>query len=224
MGELKIFFNNERFEKYYDYLIAENHKYNLTAITEREEVFVKHFEDSITAVDLIPNGANVLDVGAGAGFPSVPLKIMRDDIIVTMLDGVGKKVDFLNRLSKLLSLNGIEAIHTRVEDFVSSGSRLKYDVVVARAVASLNTLAEYALPFVKTGGVFIAYKASGIDDEIKNAQNALDILGGKITQIKPVVLQCKGEQISRNLVAITKIAETPSKYPRKGNKPRLQPL
>jgi len=249
---------DKKFEIYYNYLISENQKYNLTAITDREEVFAKHFEDSLTAVDLIPYGANVLDIGAGAGFPSVPLKIVRDDIPVTMIDSVRKKIDFLNRLIELLELKDINAIHTRAEDFhplrchceepsdeaiprterkcsnqeiASSqaprndiGARALFDVVLARAVASLNTLAEYALPFVKTGGVFIAYKTADIDDEIKNAQNALNILGGKIIQTKKIALQCKGEKIKRNLIVITKIADTPLKYPRKGNKPRLYPL
>jgi len=212
---------HKKFETYYNYLIAENQKYNLTAITGREEVFVKHFEDSLAGIDLIPEGASVLDIGAGAGFPSVPLKIVRPDITVTMLDSVGKKVDFLNRLVGLLGLNGITAVHTRIEDFVI---RPVFDVVLARAVAPLNTLAEYALPFVQIGGVFIAYKASDIDDVIKSAQNSLNILGGKVTQIKKAVLNYNSEKIQRSLIVITKTTETPPKYPRKGNKPRLTPL
>ncbi|MCL2370389.1 MAG: 16S rRNA (guanine(527)-N(7))-methyltransferase RsmG [Firmicutes bacterium] len=240
---------NPKFETYYNYLIAENQKYNLTAITEREDVFAKHFEDSLAGADLIPNGASVLDIGAGAGFPSVPLKIVRDDITVTMLDSVGKKVDFLNRLVGILELEGIEAIHTRIEDYrlgnreqgignsgglgsnnsqkLSSKSYPlipKHDIVVARAVASLNILCEYALPFVKVGGSFVAYKAVGVEDEIKAAQNAIKILGGKIAQVKQVSLECKGEKLERNLVVVTKVADTPPKYPRSGNKPRLQPL
>ena len=238
---------NQKFETYYNYLIAENQKHNLTAITEREDVFVKHFEDSLAGADLIPAGASVLDIGAGAGFPSVPLKIIRDDITVTMLDSVGKKVDFLNRLVGILELEGIEAIHTRIEDFEMCGTpktasptelscvveddcrgrrlrRPAFDIVVARAVASLNILCEYALPFVKVGGSFVAYKAVGVEDEIKAAQNALKILGGKITQVKQVSLECKGEKLERNLIVVTKVADTPPKYPRSGNKPRLQPL
>jgi len=219
---------DKKFETYYNYLISENQKYNLTAITDMEEVFVKHFEDSLTAADLIPHNASVLDIGAGAGFPSVPLKLVRDDITVTMLDSVGKKADFLNKLIGLLKLERIKAIHVRVEDYMTAKTnpptRPEFDIVTARAVAPLNTLAEYALPFVKIGGKFIAYKSSEIDNEINNAQNALKILGGKIIKTKHVTLLCKDEKINRSLVVVAKISETPPQYPRKGNKPRLQAL
>ena len=213
--------DNFKFELYYNYLTEQNKIHNLTAITEREDVWTKHFEDSIAAADIIPSGAGVLDIGAGAGFPSVPLKIVRGDIVVTMLDGVKKKAEFLNGLIKLLELDGITAAHGRVEERRAAAAQDNFDVSVARAVARLNILCEYALPFVKIGGIFIAYKSSDIDGELAEAQNALKILGGEIDNIKEYTL---GGGIKRKLVIIRKARQSPDKYPRGGNKPRLKPL
>jgi len=215
-------------ETYFNYLIEQNKIHNLTAITDRDEVWVKHFEDSLAAADLIPRGAKVLDIGAGAGFPSVPLKIKREDINVTMLDSVRKKVDFLNNLVELLGLSDIKAIHTRIEDFIPSlrgkaeaiPCKDIYNVCVARAVAKLNVLCEYALPFVKVGGIFIAYKSVEIDKELEEASNAIKILGGELKEIKDYSLKF-GE---RKLIVIKKTKPTPPEYPRGGNKPRLKPL
>jgi len=213
----------ENFELYYQYLIQQNNIHNLTAVTKREEVWVKHFDDSLAGLNLMPYDADILDIGAGAGFPSVPLKIVRDDLSITMIDSVKKKVDFLNGLIEFLGLNKITAKHIRAED-MRRASAAQYDVCVARAVARLNVLSEYALPFVKVGGIFIAYKSADIDGEIEEAKTAFKILGGEVDNIKKYTLDCNGEKVERKLVVIKKINETPSQYPRGGNKPRLKPL
>ena len=217
---MKKFYNEEfadKFEKYYQMLVEWNNKFNLTAITERNEVEVKHFADSISGQRFIDSGANVLDIGAGAGFPSLPIKIVRDDISLTMIDSVNKKVTFLNEVVKTLGIDNAGAFHSRIEDL---DKNKKYDVVVSRAVAELKTLCEYTLPFVKEGGIFIAYKSEKTDEEIENAKNALQVLGGKVSEVKEVSV---GE-LTRKLVVIKKVKPTPPKYPRGKNLPRVKPL
>lgn len=202
----------------YSALLKEwNEKFNLTAIVDDEDIKRKHFCDSLTAVDIIPENACVLDIGSGAGFPGVPLKIIRDDIEVTLIDSVNKKVTFLNEVIKQLGLKKISAVHARVEDLPRTK---KYDVVVSRAVAELRTLVEYALPFVKKGGIFIAYKSEKTEEEAENAKNALSVLGGKIKKI----IDVSGADVNRRLVIIEKINDCPEKYPRSKNLPRVKPL
>lgn len=207
----------DKFSRYYSLLVEWNEKFNLTAITDECGVWLKHFADSVTSESLIKQGASILDVGSGAGFPGIPLKIVRDDISLTMLDSVNKKVTFLNEVVSQLELSNAQAIHSRIEDF---DKKQKYDVVVSRAVAELRTLCEYTLPFVKEGGIFIAYKSEKTDEEIINAKNALAILGGEVSEVKEVSV---GE-LTRKLVVIKKIKPTPPKYPRGKNLPRVKPL
>lgn len=208
---------NEKFDLYYDLLLEWNEKFNLTAVTEREQVDILHFKDSVLCEDLIKENAEVLDVGSGAGFPGIPLKIIRNDIKVTLIDSVNKKVTFLNEVINKLGLSEIKAIHTRIEDLKGK----KFDVVTSRAVAPLNVLAEYCLPFVKKGGIMIAYKASEIEKELNEAKRAIEILGGE----EPKVITRKlNEEINRKFVIIKKINETPNGYPRGGNKPRTKPI
>lgn len=207
----------EKFDLYYDLLIKWNQKFNLTAVTEREQVDILHFKDSVLCADLIKENAEVLDVGSGAGFPGIPLKIMRDDLKVTLIDSVNKKVLFLNEIINKLELKGIEAIHTRIEDLKDR----KFDVVTSRAVALLNVLSEYCLPFVKTGGTMIAYKAFGIDRELVEAEKAIRILGGDKPEI--ITKELTGD-IKRSFVVIKKITESPNGYPRGRNKPRTKPI
>ncbi len=209
----------EKFERYYALLVEWNERFNLTAITEKNDVFVKHFLDSISAAPLIPQNARVLDIGAGAGFPSLPLKIARDDLSVTCVDSVNKKVTFLGTVIDELGLKNARAIHSRAEDLPKTG----YDVVVSRAVASLNVLCEYCLPFVKIGGALIAYKSEKTDEELAAATNAIKILGGKVKEIRDVS-DFVGGETTRKLIVIEKIAPTPPKYPRGKNLPRLKPL
>ena len=204
------------FEKYVDLLIRWNEKFNLTAITEPSEINVKHFADSIAAVDYC-NGS-LLDIGAGAGFPSVPLKIIKTSLNVTMADSLNKRVNFLNEVIKELKLERTAAVHIRAEEIKE---REKYDTVVARAVAPLSTLAEYMLPFVKVGGKAIAYKSSDVENELKQAEKAIEVLGGEKAQIIKMKLT---DEIERSIVIITKKKNTPSKYPRAGNKPRTNPI
>ena len=209
---------NEKFEKYYNLLIEWNEKFNLTSITEKDKVELLHFKDSILPADLIPQNAKVLDIGSGAGFPAIPLKIVRDDISITMVDSVNKKVTFLTEVIQSLGLKNITAVHKRIEEL---SKQEKFDVVTSRAVAPLNVLCEYCLPFVKKNGFMLAYKSSNISEEIDGAKNAIKILGGGEAEIKEIELN---EEITRTFVIIKKIKDTPSSYPRGGNKPRLKPI
>ena len=209
--------NKSAFDCYYELLVFWNERFNLTAITEKDEVEVKHFIDSLSSVDLISENASLLDIGSGAGFPSLPLKIVRPDITLTMVDSVNKKVGFLNEVVKRLNLEGAIAIHSRAEDLDKDK---KYDFVVSRAVASLSTLLEYCLPFVKEGGYLIAYKSEKTDEEILESKNALTILGGTIDK----VVDKSHNGLNRKLIVVKKIAPTPKKYPRGKNLPRVKPL
>ncbi len=209
--------DTEKFNLYYDLLVEWNEKFNLTAVTEREKVNLLHFKDSVLCEDVIPKGADLLDVGSGAGFPGIPLKIVRDDLKVTLLDSVNKKINFLNEVISRLGLEDTKAIHTRIEDYKEK----KFDVVTSRAVAPLNVLTEYCLPFVKKGGMMIAYKSADIENELDEARKAIEILGGE----KPIIVTRElSEEIKRNFVIIKKIKESPVGYPRGGNKPRLKPI
>ncbi len=212
--------NNLQFENYYNFLIEYNKKVNLTAITERQEVFIKHFLDSILPVDEIKNNASVIDVGAGAGFPGLPLKIVRNDIKLTMVDSLDKRVKFLKDLSNLLDLK-VECVHARAEDFCKL-KREKFDVAVARAVAPLNTLVEYLLPLTKIGGIVLAYKGSNFEEELNVSQNAIKILGGKY--LKTIKFDLPNNMGERNIIVIEKISATPAQFPRGQNKPKLQPI
>lgn len=206
------------FNRYAEMLRERNEKINLTAITEPEEVKVKHFLDSCSAAELLPGGASVLDIGSGAGFPGLPLKIVRPDLTVTLLDSVNKKVAFVSDVVAELKLSRVTAVHARIEDFPHKG---EYDAVVSRAVAELSTLAEYALPFVKIGGAFIAYKSEKAESEAEAAASAITLLGGRIREIREAFV---ATGLTRKLIIIDKIAPTPPKYPRVKNLPRLKPL
>ncbi len=211
-----------KFQTYYKELITYNEKVNLTAITDEQEVFIKHFFDSCLSQKNIPQFAKVIDIGTGAGFPGVPLKIVRGDIQLTLVDSLNKRIAFLNELKEKLKIK-YDTYHSRAEDFsLNIKHREQYDVAVSRAVAKLNTLAEYCLPLVKVGGIFISYKAGDIDQEINESKNALKVLGGEIVKIEKLNLPSNfGE---RSLVIIKKIKNTPNKYPRNKNLPKLKPL
>ena len=204
------------FKLYYELLTEWNGKFNLTAITEKQDVEIKHFADSLAAIDII--SGNIIDIGAGAGFPSVPLKIVNPSLKVTMADSSNKRITFLNEVIEKLELKDIKAVHIRAED---RKEREYYDFAVARAVAPLCTLVEYLLPFVKVGGKMIAYKSDNIKDEIEQAKNAVKILGGAKIETEKIPLD---SETVRSLVIIKKVKETPKKYPRGANKPRLSPL
>ena len=211
----------EDFYKYYSLLIEWNQKFNLTAITEQSEVIVKHFLDSVICYNLLPENAKIIDVGAGAGFPSFPLKILRPDLKITLIDSVNKKVTFQQEVIKQLNFANTEAIHTRAEDLAKNIKyRETFDACVSRAVAQLNTLVEYSLPFLKVGGKMFAYKANEIEEELNNSTKAISILGGSVKE----KISFNVDNVDRKIIVINKVSNTPNKYPRPGNKPRLMPL
>lgn len=215
----------EKFKEYKDLLIEWSKKINLTAIKEEKEIYIKHFLDSLIIVNEkeFINSKKVIDIGTGGGFPGLPLKIVKKDIEITLLDSLKKRIEFLQIVAEKLSLDQVKAIHGRAEDYgVDNLYREKYDLCVSRAVAQLNILAEYCLPFVKEGGHFIAYKSNNIDEEISGSKKAIDILGGKIKNIKSISIP--NTEIVRKIVIIEKIEKTNKKYPRKAGKPSKKPL
>lgn len=210
------------FFKYKDLMIETNKFLNLTAITEEKEIILKHFIDSLTINKYISEGASIIDVGTGAGFPGIPIKIVREDVKVTLLDSLNKRVNFLNQVIKELELVAINAVHGRAEDFGKNNEyREKFDFVTARAVANLATLSELCLPFIKVGGKFICMKGNTID-ELEEADKAIKILGGKIISKETFTLP--ESDIERNIIIIEKIAHTPKQYPRKAGTPTKTPI
>lgn len=218
-------FQLSQFDTYYRMLVEWNEKMNLTAITEEEEVYLKHFYDSITAsfyVDL-SKGQNLCDVGAGAGFPSIPLKICFPDLKVTIVDSLNKRITFLQQLAKALELTEVNFVHDRAETFGQNADyREKFDLVTARAVARLSVLSELCLPLVKEGGQFIPMKAAAAKEEVEKGKKAMQILGGKLEEVHSFQLPL--EESERNILIINKVKPTPKKYPRKPGTPNKLPL
>ena len=213
-----------QFDKYYHFLVSWNEKMNLTAITELDDVILKHFVDStalLRYVDL--SDKTLLDVGTGAGFPGVVLKILCPSCRVTLLDSLNKRIVFLNELIKELSLSDIKAVHGRAEDFAHvKFHRESYDFVTSRAVANLSVLSEYCVPFVSTGGMFVPYKSGNIDEELEGCKNALSLLNCTCDMVEKFSLP--GSDLERSLVFIKKNKSTPKQYPRKAGTPSKSPL
>lgn len=214
-----------QFDRYYELLIEWNRVMNLTGITEYDEVNLKHFTDSLTIVRIkeMKNVSTMIDVGTGAGFPGIPIKIAFPHIKVTLLDSLNKRIKFLNQIVEELELNDVVTLHGRAEDYAKKEEyREQFDLCASRAVANLSTLSEYCLPFIKKGGCFVSYKSAESDEEIKMSEKALDILGGKIEKIDKFTLP--GSDMGRALVMIEKVKNTLRKYPRKAGVPSKEPL
>lgn len=213
----------EKFFKYMNLLIEWNKKINLTAIIEPKDIIIKHFVDCGTLLKYLNSNERVIDIGTGAGFPGIPLKILDESLDITLVDSLNKRVNFLNEVVLNLNLNKIKIIHSRAEDLAKNMEyREKFDKVVSRAVANLTTLSEYDLPFLKIKGKFLGMKSLEIEEEIENARKAIDILGGKIEKVDKFDLI--DSDIGRSIVIISKKNRTPKQYPRRAGKPLKEPL
>lgn len=226
LNKIQLNVNDEVLNKFWVYmtnLLEWNEKINLTAITDEDDMILKHFIDSLTILEYIPEKSNVIDVGTGAGFPGIPLKIVREDINMTLMDSLNKRITFLNEIINKLGLKKINAIHSRAEELAKIPEhREKYDIAVSRAVANLSTLSEYMLPFVKVGGKCICMKGSNIEEELKTAKNAIKELGGEIEKV--INFKLADSDNERNIIIIKKVRNTKSKYPRKAGMPSKEPL
>ncbi len=215
----------EQFFSYYEMLIEKNKVMNLTAITDFDEVIKKHFVDSLSLVKAydLTSPVSLIDIGTGAGFPGIPLKIVFPDLEITLLDSLNKRVDFLQSIIASLDLKGIDAFHGRAEDFARQEKfRERFDLCVSRAVANLSVLCEYCLPYVKIGGKFISYKSEKIMEELKTAEHAVDVLGGRVKE--QISFTLPDSDINRNLIVIEKSRKTPKQYPRKAGTASKDPL
>ena len=226
LKDFNIKINDEQIKKFMNYmnlLLEWNEKINLTAITQPDEVKLKHFVDSLTVLKYINDDDKVIDIGTGAGFPGIPLKIMKGNTKITLLDSLNKRINFLNIVIETLNLRNIQAIHGRAEEIARNKLyREKYDVAVSRAVANLSTLTEYMLPFVKVGGKCICMKGANVNEELERAQNAIKELGGEIERVDNFYLSDNDNE--RNIIVIKKVKETNPKYPRKAGTPSKEPL
>ena len=215
----------KQFFKFYELLVEWNKVMNLTGITEYEEVNEKHFVDSLSIVKAIDISSieTVIDVGTGAGFPGIPLKIVFPHLKVVLLDSLNKRINFLNTVIDELGLKDIKTIHGRAEDFAKQADyREKFDLCVSRAVANLSTLSEYCIPYVKKDGMFVPYKSGDIEGELENSKKAIHVLGGKTQNV--VKFQLPGSEIGRSFIVIKKLQNTAKKYPRKSGLPSKSPI
>ncbi|WP_416175716.1 16S rRNA (guanine(527)-N(7))-methyltransferase RsmG [Clostridium sp.] len=212
-----------KFKKYMDLLQTWNKKINLTSIKENEQIVKKHFIDSINAFQFLPlrNSSSIIDIGTGAGFPGIPISIMKPDIKIVLLDSLSKRVNFLNEVIESIDLKNTSAIHSRAEDAARRNEyRECFDISISRAVGNLSVLSELCIPFVKLNGYFIAMKGPAVSDEIEESKNAISILGGKIEDI----IKVRDNELNHNLVIIKKVKNTPSKYPRRAGIVSKKPL
>ena len=226
LKDLNIKLDEEQIKKFYIYmnlLIDWNEKINLTSIIKPEEMILKHFIDCLTIAKYIEENSELIDMGTGAGFPGIPLKIYRDDLKIVLADSLNKRLNFLNEVIDTLKLDSIETIHTRAEELGKNKKyREQFDIATSRAVANLATLSEYLLPFVKVGGKCICMKGPDIDEEINIAEKAITILGGKI--VKKDVFNLPQSDLGRSIVIIKKVKDTPGKFPRKPGTPAKEPI
>ena len=213
----------KKFQKYKDLLLEWNNKINLTAITEENEIILKHFIDSCTILKYIEDNQKIIDIGTGAGFPGIPLKIMNESLKITLVDSLNKRVNFLNEVISELKLENIEGIHSRAEDLGRDNNyREKYDVATSRAVANLSTLLEYLMPFVKVNGICICMKGPNIEEELNEAKKAINELSGKLEGVYNFKLP--NSDIERNIIIVRKVDKIKLKYPRKAGMPAKEPI
>lgn len=213
----------EQFYQYMNLLLEWNEKINLTAITEPSEIIIKHFVDSITINKHVKENAKVIDVGTGAGFPGIPLSIIRNDVNVTLMDSLNKRIKFLDEVVNEIKLGNVDTVHSRAEELGHNKDyRERFDIATSRAVAPLNVLLEYLMPFVKVGGYCICMKGSNINEEIKNSKKALQLLSGEIVNIDSFELP--ETDYGRNVIIVKKVASNANKYPRKPGTPSKEPL
>lgn len=213
----------KKFVIYMELLREWNERMNLTAITDEEGILVKHFFDSCSISDFVGNNSKIIDVGTGAGFPGLPLKIVNDSLNLTLVDSLNKRINFLNEVKNRLGLKDVETVHGRAEDVgIDNKYREKYDFAVSRAVAELRILVEYLLPLVKVGGKVIVMKGPNVDEEVENAKKAIKLLGGEIEKIESFKLGDTDNE--RTVIIIKKIKNTELKYPRKAGIPKKSPL
>jgi len=228
LEQLNIEFTTEQVEKlevFKELMLEWNEKINLTSITEPEEVDIKHFLDSATclATGYIKAGDNIIDVGTGAGFPGIPIKILNEKVSITLLDSLNKRIKYLDEVVSKTKLKDVTLLHSRAEDAgISKQHRERYNIVLSRAVATMNVLCEYCLPFVKVGGYFICQKGPSYKEELDNADIAIKTLGGRLKEVKSYKLPYS--DITHYIIIIEKIKITPTKYPRKAGKPSSDPI
>lgn len=223
-NKINIVLANNQILKFYIYmneLIEWNKVMNLTAIIEPKEIIRKHFVDCLVVNKYIKEGCKLIDVGTGAGFPGIPLKIFNNDIQIDLLDSLNKRINFLNNIVKKIELKGVKTFHGRAENFVDGNNRETYDIAISRAVAELPVLLEYMLPFVKVGGLCICMKGLKFNEELEKSKNVINLLGGEIFKIEKFSLY---DDMTRNVIIIRKIKETPMKFPRKNGKILKNPL
>ena len=224
--KIDIILSDEQVNKFYKYmslLIEWNEKINLTAITEPKDIILKHFIDSMTISRYIKDSDRIIDVGTGAGFPGIPIKIIKEENEIVLLDSLNKRISFLNEVIKELGLNNINCIHSRAEEAGRNKNfREKFDISTSRAVANMSVLSEYLIPFTKMGGKVIFMKGSEIEQELEDSKNAIKLLGGKINKIDNFYLP--NSDMQRNIILIDKIEKTNSKYPRKPGMPAKEPI
>lgn len=226
LNEKEIVLNDEqinKFEQFKDLLIEWNEKINLTTITDENEILIKHFIDSLIPLKYIENEAKVLDMGTGAGFPGIPIKIVKPDINITLVDAVNKKITYLNDVKENLKLKNIELIHSRAEALARDKKyRESFDIIISRALANMSTLSEYLIPFLRVGGRAIYIKGPNIEQELEESKKCIDLMGGKIIKIEKYTLPTI--DLEYNLVIIEKIKSTPKEYPRKSGTPSSKPI
>ena len=226
LSQININNSDEIIDKFYKYtklLLEWNKKINLTSITEQDEIILKHFIDSLMIESYIKDNSKIVDIGTGAGFPGIPLRLVNDTYDITLVDSLNKRINFLNAIIDNIGLKNIKTIHARAEEFAHDNIiREQYDVAVSRAVAQLNVLLEYLLPLVKVGGYCICMKGKNIESELKDSEKALKILGGKIE--KNIQFKLLNTDIDRSIIIIKKVKKTPNKFPRKAGMPSKNPI